>query len=117
VTPTPIPTETATSVPASAAPGQGETVVPAGAVDSGSGPGEQTLFDSVLSVVNEQLQSTVKPAAVAAVARTFTFPLALAVVVIVFLLVQARLDSRDPKLRLAPSSAGEAYVAFEEEDR
>jgi hypothetical protein len=50
-------------------------------------------------------------------ASTFTFPLALAILVVLYLLVQARLDGRDPKLRYAPASAGETYIAFEEEDR
>jgi hypothetical protein len=79
------------------------------------GAGE--LFNSVLAVVSEQVRTTVKPAAVAAVATTFTFPLALALAVLIFLLIQARLDDRDPKLRYAPRSAGETYVAFQEEDR
>ena len=53
----------------------------------------------------------------AALAQNFTFPLSLAVLVVLFLLVQGRLDERDPKLRYAPRSAGEAFIAFEEEDR
>lgn len=75
------------------------------------------MFQSVLSTVYEQLQSTVRPEAVRAVAATFTFPLALAVLVLLFLVLQRRLDDRDPKLRNAPRSTGEAYLAFEEEDR
>jgi len=51
------------------------------------------------------------------VAKTFTFPLALAVIVLLFLVLQKRLDDRDPKLRYAPRAAGEAYLVFEEEDR
>jgi len=60
--------------------------------------------------VTDQVKSTVKPAAVAALAQTFTFPLALAVLVLLFLLIQSRLDGRDPKLRYAPRAAGEARV-------
>ena len=67
--------------------------------------------------MTDQVKSTVKPAAVAALAQTFTFPLALAVLVLLFLLIQSRLDGRDPKLRYAPRSAGEAFIEFEEEDR
>jgi len=67
--------------------------------------------------VTNQVESTVKPAVVAALAQNFTFPLSLAVLVVLFLLVQGRLDERDPKLRYAPRSAGEAFIAFEEEDR
>jgi hypothetical protein len=72
---------------------------------------------AVLGAVGERVRTTVKPAVVAAIASTFTFPLALAILVVLYLLVQARLDGRDPKLRYAPTSAGETYVAFEEEDR
>jgi hypothetical protein len=61
--------------------------------------------------------TNVKPAVVAAVATTFSFPLALAALVILFLLVQARMDSRDPKLRHAPKTAWESYIPFREEDR
>ena len=75
------------------------------------------MFSAVLSAVGEQVRTTVKPAVVAAIATTFTFPLALAILVVLYLLVQARLDGRDPKLRFAPTSAGETYIAFEEEDR
>jgi len=71
----------------------------------------------VLSVVAENVRTTVQPEAVAVVATTFGFPLVLAILVVIFLLVQARLDSRDPKLRFAPRSSGEVYIAFEEEDR
>jgi hypothetical protein len=71
----------------------------------------------VLNAVGDQVRTTVKPEAVAAVATTFTFPLALAVLVFLFVLIQSRLDSRDPKLRYAPASAGETYLAFEDEDR
>jgi hypothetical protein len=53
---------------------------------------------------------------VAIVATTFSFPLALAILVIIFLIVQSRVDSRDPKLRNAPHSAGEVYIAFQQED-
>jgi hypothetical protein len=75
------------------------------------------IFEAVLGAVTQQVQSTVKPAVVAAIAQTFTFPLALAAIVVVFLLIQGRLDGRDPKLRYAPRSAGEAYIEFGEEDR
>jgi hypothetical protein len=75
------------------------------------------LIEAVLGAVSDQVESSVKPAAVAAIAQTFTFPLALAALVVLFLLVQSRLDGRDPKLRYAPRSAGEVYIEFAEEDR
>ena len=36
--------------------------------------------------------------------------------VLVFLLVQRFVDGRDPKLRAAPRSAGEALLEFRDED-
>ena len=59
---------------------------------------------------------TVQPEAAAAVATTFSFPLALMVAVLLFVLLQARLDARDPKLRNAPLTARESIVPFADED-
>jgi hypothetical protein len=73
------------------------------------------LGDVMAAVVNAS--GVLKPSVAAVVATTFTFPIALAVLVILYLLVQHRLDARDPKLRHAPSSAYETYIAFEEEDQ
>jgi hypothetical protein len=75
------------------------------------------FLQDVLGAVSEQVEAALKPEAVEAVAKTFSFPLALAVVVVLFLLLQKRLDDRDPKLRYAPRSSGEAYLVFEDEDR
>ena len=58
----------------------------------------------------------VKPAAAAAVATTFSFPLILMMAVLLFLLVQRRLDARDPKLRAAPRSAADSLLEFKDED-
>jgi hypothetical protein len=57
----------------------------------------------------------IRPEVALAVATTFGFPLALALLVLLFLLVQSRLDDRDPKLRTAPRSQGDLLVAFEED--
>jgi hypothetical protein len=73
------------------------------------------LLGSLLSGLAKRITETVRPEAVEAIARSFGFPLALALLVIIFLLVQDRLDDRDPKLRHAPRSAGETYIAFEED--
>ena len=64
-----------------------------------------------------QIQRTVKPAAAVAVATTFSFPLILMIAVLLFVLVQSRLDSRDPKLRAAPRNAGEKVLLFRDEDQ
>jgi hypothetical protein len=62
-----------------------------------------------------QASTIVKPAAAAAVASTFAFPLLLMLLVLFFLVVQPRMDGRDPKLRAAPRTATETFVPFEEE--
>ena len=64
----------------------------------------------------EQLRWTIKPAAAAAVASNFGFPLILMILVVIFLLVQSRLDARDPKLRVAPLTPADSLVAFRDED-
>ena len=86
----------------------------AGGDTAGTGSGD-LLGDVMAAVVNAS--GVLKPSVAAVVATTFTFPIALAVLVILSLLVLHRLDARDPKLRHAPSSAYETYIAFEEEDQ
>jgi hypothetical protein len=49
------------------------------------------------------------------VASTFSFPLALMLAVLLFLLVQNRVDGRDPKLRVAGQTAGDTYMKFKNE--
>jgi hypothetical protein len=58
------------------------------------------------------VQTAVKPEAASAVAQTFGFPLALMVAVLLFLLIQSRMDERDPKLRRAPLTSAETTVPF-----
>jgi hypothetical protein len=109
--------------PGGASLGGGGSGAPAGVSSGVRGPFEPDarggggIIEAVLGAVTQQVQSTVKPAVVAALAQTFTFPLALAAIVLLFLLIQSRLDGRDPKLRYAPRSAGEVYIEFGEEDR
>jgi len=74
------------------------------------------VVQSVISGVEEQVRATVKPAAVAAVATTFSFPLVLMVLVLGFLTVQHRLDGRDPKFRSAPLTSADTTIAFTDED-
>jgi hypothetical protein len=62
-----------------------------------------------------QAALVVKPNAAVAVASSFAFPLALMAVVLFFLVIQPRLDGRDPKLRAAPRTSNESLVLFEEE--
>jgi hypothetical protein len=62
--------------------------------------------------VSERVASTVRPAAVVAVAQAFSFPLILMVAVLLFLIGQWRMD--DPKFRMAPLSRAETTIRFEE---
>jgi len=104
-------------VPAPVAPDPSAPAVPQPPDPSLTAPAPNNLFEAVLANVAYQVQTTVKPAAAAAVATTFGFPLVLTLAVILYLAFQSRIDNRDPKLRYAPSSAGETFVAFQEEDR
>ncbi len=65
--------------------------------------------------VADQVAASVQPAAVQAVATTFTFPLGLMLAVVLFLFVQHRLDRRDPKLRNGPAAGTEIVIPFVEE--
>jgi hypothetical protein len=71
------------------------------------------VFDAAV----EGVARVVKPEAAAVVAVTFGFPLGLSAAVVVFLLVQGRIDARDPKLRAAPRSPRDTVVAFQEENQ
>jgi hypothetical protein len=70
---------------------------------------------AVVDDVAKQIRAAVDPVAVVAVASTFTFPLSLMAVVLLFLLVQGRLDGRDPKVRTARRGTADATVPFVEE--
>ena len=126
--PTPTPDPTVAPTPATT---QASGAATPGGASSGGGSTATSTVDGtvvqpatneggladVLNAVVDQVAATLKPGVVAVVASTFTFPILLALLVLLFLLVQHRLDERDPKLRHAPSSAFETYIAFEEEDR
>jgi hypothetical protein len=101
----------------SAAPSAGLTL---GAVVNLSQPAETTapgplalVFDAAVGQVSRVL----KPEAAAVVAVTFGFPLVLNIAVVLFLLVQGWVDARDPKLRVAPKTATETVVAFQDEEQ
>jgi hypothetical protein len=81
------------------------------------GPDPAAFAGSVIHEAAAGMSTVVRPAAAAAVATTFSFPLALMLAVLLFLLLQRRLDDRDPKLRAAPRSTAEARLEFEDEDR
>ena len=61
------------------------------------------------------ISRAVSPEAAAQVATTFGFPLALMVAVLLFLVVQDRVDRRDPKLRTAPRNVFDTVVRFKDE--
>jgi hypothetical protein len=73
----------------------------------------QQAAQAVVSEAVERAQDAVKPEAAAAVATTFTFPIGLMLAVFLFLIVQDRLDRRDPKLR---SATEDGVLDFEDEE-
>ena len=83
---------------------------------TGNGPVDLGgVLTYVAGAAVEQAAIIVKPAAAAAVASSFAFPLILMLAVLFFLVVQPRMDGRDPKLRSAPRTASETLVQFEED--
>ena len=76
-----------------------------------------TLVGGFVRGVADRIGPTVQPAAAAAVATTFGFPLILMLAVLLFLIVQSRLDGRDPKLRSAPLTTAETFLPSVDEDR
>jgi hypothetical protein len=88
---------------------------PGAAIQRGIAEGIAGAIAGAIAGVAQQAASVVRPEAVASVAATFSFPLALALLVVLFLLVQPRLDDRDPKLRRAPRAASDTLIAFEED--
>ena len=77
--------------------------------------GPQAFVGAVFSEVIRGVRSAVKPEAASAVAQTFGFPLALMIAVLAFLIIQGRMDERDPKLRRAPLTTAETTVLFVDE--
>jgi hypothetical protein len=73
--------------------------------------------DAIVGFAVDGAARLLRPEAAATVATSFGFPLALAVLVLLFLLVQSRLDDRDPKLRSAPMTMADTLVAFEDDGR
>jgi hypothetical protein len=69
----------------------------------------------VVSGLASQIQATVKPAAAVSVASTFSFPLVLMLAVLLYLVIQARVDARDPKLRNARLQATDPLLPFQDE--
>lgn len=93
-------------------PGRSESAVARAQTVSPFEPMEMVL--GIVSGVASQVQGTVKPAAAVYVASTFSFPLALMLAVLLFVVIQSRLDARDPKLR-ARLAAAETLLPFEDE--
>jgi hypothetical protein len=73
------------------------------------------VIQQVLGAAFEGVRRVVQPQAAGVIAAEFGFPLVLTLAVIGFLVVQSRVDHRDPKLRLAPQSTVETIVKFKEE--
>ncbi|HEX5823528.1 MAG TPA: hypothetical protein VFY18_03620 [Candidatus Limnocylindrales bacterium] len=101
-------------------PDEGRSETRGGAVDSaisqlGAAPhlGPGDLVSSFVATVVERFGPSVTPAV--AVAASFGFPLALMLAVLLFLIIQSRLDDRDPKLRAAPLTSADTFLPFADE--
>lgn len=81
------------------------------------GPTQLNPLSVVFDAAVQQVSSVVKPEAAAVVAVTFGFPLVLNAAVVLFLMVQGWVDARDPKLRVAPQTAVETIVPFQDEEK
>ena len=97
--------------------GSGPGSPPDGAPAGGGGAGipPQAPDRGGLGAAFAGFGSLLKPEAAGAVAANFGFPIALMVAVALFLLLQPRLDRRDPKLHKAPRTYAEMLLAFEHE--
>ncbi|MEP7081597.1 MAG: hypothetical protein ABI841_01330 [Chloroflexota bacterium] len=82
--------------------------------DAVPAPGSDFLWQ-IWDAAADGIGRTVSAEAAAQVATTFGFPLALMVAVLLFLVVQDRVDRRDPKLRAAPRTLFDTVVRFKEE--
>lgn len=78
-------------------------------------PMDSGVLSQAWSAISSGVSAAVRPEAAAQVATTFGFPLALMIAVIIFLIVQDRVDRRDPKLRSAPRTYFDTVVRFREE--
>lgn len=66
----------------------------------------------VLAAVGAGVTRVVMPDAAVAVAETFGFPLGLTLAVVLFLVVQSRIDSRDPKLLADTRTDSKTIIPF-----
>jgi hypothetical protein len=130
-TPAPEPTATPTST---ASPLVGAAPLPPGGGANPGGGGAQPrptapapgsepeagaggTLESIVGLAAEGASRVLRPDVAVAVAGTFGFPILLTLLVVVFLLVQSRLDDRDPKLRRMLGTPADLLVAFEDDAR
>jgi hypothetical protein len=75
------------------------------------------MVEAIIGYAADGTARAVQPEAAATVVTTFGFPFGLAALVLLFLLIQPRLDERDPKLRRAPRTMSDTLVAFDDDAR
>jgi len=108
-TPAPVPAPAPAPAPDAAAPdsaSSAEDAGPARAPSSGGGDGSRPTSISTSSTSS-------RPAAVARAARSFTLLFVLVALVGGYLVIQGRLDARDPKLVAAPIDRDDEVIRFE----
>jgi hypothetical protein len=118
--PTPEPTEAPWQAPSAELP-PGPSAPAATAPEPAPAPAaaadDPSAIGQVISAAAAQVSRVVRPEAAAAIATEFGFPILLTVAVLAFLVIQNKVDRRDPKLRMAPRNAYETYLKFETEEQ
>ncbi|MGZ8474641.1 MAG: hypothetical protein ACXWWQ_00255, partial [Candidatus Limnocylindria bacterium] len=107
--------DSTTATPSTPAPPVQQPPEPAAAPVAPPPADEGQVLGQIWEAATDGISRAVSPAAAAQVAKTFGFPLALMLAVLLFLIVQDRVDRRDPKLRTAPRNVFDTVVRFKEE--
>ena len=97
--------------------GHAGTSAPADPAMDGARGGLTGMMDALVGAAVDGVGRVIRPEAAAVVATAFGFPLVLALLVLLFLVLQPRLDKRDPKLRNAPHTFADTLVGFEDDVR
>ena len=86
--------------------------------DQGPDQPQRQPLEVIQSLISDTVGQAARaiPPAVGTAVTTFGFPLGLVLAILAFLLIQNRLDRRDPKLRTAALTEADTLLPFEGED-
>jgi hypothetical protein len=107
-------TEPRTGVPGS---GSGQATRAPQVTEAASTGGVFGIVTALVASAADSAGRVISTDAAVAVASGFGFPIALALLVLLFLVIQPRVDKRDPKLASAPHGLTDTLVAFEDDPR